>query len=166
MFNSGAKKTLLSLCEAERRQLNMSLGVLSGEFRHTLDPKNRLFIPAKHREELGESFMVARSIRESCLQVYSLEEWEKYIEPIKKMDRKDSEKILRALHRNAAQVSPDSQGRIVLPVALIQHAQISKGAVVVGCGSYGEIWAEEIYDRTMEDEDLEDVKNVLESFGL
>lgn len=144
----------------------MSVGVLSGEFRHTLDPKNRLFIPAKHREELGESFMVARSIRESCLQVYSLEEWEKYIEPIKKMDRKDSEKILRALHRNAAQVSPDSQGRIVLPAALIQHAQIVKGAVVVGCGSYGEIWAEEIYDRTMEEEDLEDVKNVLESFGL
>ena len=144
----------------------MSAGVLSGEFRHTLDPKNRLFIPAKHREELGESFMVARSIRESCLQVYSLEEWERYIEPIKKMDRKDSEKILRTLHRNAAQVTPDSQGRIVLPAALIQHAQIVKGAVVVGCGSYGEIWAEEIYDRTMEEEDLEDVKNVLESFGL
>ena len=144
----------------------MSAGVLSGEFRHTLDPKNRLFIPAKHREELGESFMVARSIRESCLQVYSLEEWEKYIEPIKKMDRRDSEKILRALHRNAAQVTPDAQGRIVLPVSLIQHAQIVKGAVVVGCGSYGEILAEEIYDRTMEDEDLEDVKNVLESFGL
>ncbi len=144
----------------------MLVGVLSGEFRHTLDPKNRLFIPAKHREELGESFMVARSIRESCLQVYSLEEWERYIEPIKKMDRKDSEKILRTLHRNAAQVTPDSQGRIVLPAALIQHAQIVKGAVVVGCGSYGEIWAEEIYDRTMEEEDLEDVKNVLESFGL
>lgn len=144
----------------------MSVGVLSGEFRHTLDPKNRLFIPAKHREELGESFMVARSIRESCLQVYSLEEWEKYIEPIKRMDRKDSEKILRVLHRNAAQVTPDSQGRIVLPVSLIQHAQIVKGAVVIGCGSYGEIWAEEIYDRAMEEEDLEDVKNVLESFGL
>ena len=140
--------------------------MLSGEFRHTLDPKNRLFIPAKHREELGESFMVARSIRESCLQVYSLEEWEKYIEPIKRMDRKDSEKILRVLHRNAAQVTPDSQGRIVLPVSLIQHAQIVKGAVVIGCGSYGEIWAEEIYDRAMEEEDLEDVKNVLESFGL
>lgn len=166
MFKGGAKNALLSPCKAERRQLKMSAGVLSGEFRHTLDPKNRLFIPAKHREELGDSFMVARSIRESCLQVYSLEEWEKYIEPIKKMDRKDSEKILRALHRNAAQVTPDSQGRIVLPAALIQHAQINKGAVVVGCGSYGEIWAEEIYDRTMEDEDLEDVKNVLESFGL
>ena len=41
--------------------------MLSGEFRHQVDTKNRLFIPAKHREELGESFMIVRSIRENCL---------------------------------------------------------------------------------------------------
>ena len=140
--------------------------MLSGEFKHNLDPKNRLFIPAKHREELGESFMVARSIRENCLQVYSMSEWEKYIEPIKKMNRKDSEMILRSLHRNAAQVSPDSQGRIVLPVSLVQHANIVKGAVVVGCGTYAEIWSEEIYDKTLEEENLDDIRAVLESFGL
>ena len=84
--------------------------MLSGEFKHNLDPKNRLFIPAKHREELGESFIVAKSIRENCLKVYSLEEWENYIAPIKQMARKDSESILRALNRNASQVTPDSQG--------------------------------------------------------
>ena len=62
--------------------------MLSGEFKHTLDPKKRLFIPAKHREELGESFMVARSIRDNCLKVYSMSEWDNYIAPILKMDRK------------------------------------------------------------------------------
>lgn len=140
--------------------------MLSGEFKHTLDPKKRLFIPAKHREELGESFMVARSIRDNCLKVYSMEEWDKYIEPILKMDRKDSEVILRTLHRNAAQVSPDAQGRIILPVSLIEHAKIVKGAVVVGCGTYAEIWAEEEYERTLEAEDLDSIKFTLESFGL
>ena len=140
--------------------------MLSGEFRHCLDPKNRLFIPAKHREELGETFMVVRSIRENCLQVYSSEEWESYIAPIRKMERKDSEKILRMLHRNAAQVSPDTQGRIVLPPSLIQHASIVKGAVVVGCGAYAEIWAEEVYDSKLEEEDLDDIRATLESFGL
>ena len=140
--------------------------MLSGEFRHCLDPKNRLFIPAKHREELGETFMVVRSIRENCLQVYSAEEWENYIAPIKKMERKDSEVVLRALHRNAAQVSPDSQGRILLTPSLIQHASIVKNAVVVGCGGYAEIWAEEVYDKSLETEDLDAVRKVLESFGL
>ena len=140
--------------------------MLSGEFKHTLDPKKRLFIPAKHREELGESFMVARSIRDNCLKVYSMAEWDNYIAPILKMDRKDSEVILRTLHRNASQVTADSQGRIVLPLALIEHAKITKGAVVVGCGTYGEIWAEEEYERTVETEDLESIRATLESFGL
>lgn len=143
--------------------------MLSGEFRHGIDPKNRLFIPSKHREELTaqcESFMVAKSIREKCLKVYSMSEWEEYISPIKKMDRKDSEKILRALHKDAAQVTPDSQGRIVLPTALVDYANIVKGAVVVGCGTYGEIWAEEAYEAMLDDENLDGMKELLESYGL
>ena len=140
--------------------------MLSGEFKHTLDPKKRLFIPAKHREELGESFMIARSIRDNCLKVYSMAEWDNYIAPILKMDRKDSEVILRTLHRNAAQVAPDSQGRIVLPASLIEHAKITKGAVVVGCGTYAEIWSEEEYERTVDEENFADIRAALESFGL
>ena len=141
--------------------------MLSGEFNHTLDPKKRLFIPAKHREELGESFMISRSIRDNCLKVYSLAEWESYVDAIRnKMDKKDSEKALRYLHRTAAQVSPDAQGRIVLPSSLIEHAKIVKGAVVVGCGTYAEIWAEEEYIRAVEEEDDDDIRASLEAFGL
>ncbi len=140
--------------------------MLSGEYKHTLDPKKRLFIPAKHREELGETFMIVRSIRDKCLKVYSLEEWAKYIEPIKQMARKDYEEVTRMLHRNAAQVSPDAQGRIILTPALIGHANIVKGAVVVGCGNYAEIWAEEEYSVTLENEDLDAIRATLESFGL
>lgn len=140
--------------------------MLSGEFKHSIDAKNRLFIPVKHREELGESFMVAKSVRENCLKVYSLEEWEKYIEPIVKMERKNSEVVLRALHRNAAQVYPDTQGRIVLPAALVSYADIQKGAVIVGCGKYAEIWSEEAYDAMAESEDMENMRELLESYGL
>ena len=140
--------------------------MLSGEFKHSIDAKNRLFIPAKHREELGETFMVAKSVRENCLKIYSLEEWDRYIEPIVKMERKNSEAILRALHRNASQVSPDAQGRIVLPAALVEYASIEKGAVVVGCGKYAEIWSEEAYEAMVGDEDMADMKALLESYGL
>ena len=140
--------------------------MFTGEHYHTLDTKGRIAMPSKLREELGESFMIVRSIRENCLQVYSMEEWEKYIEPITKMDRRDSERILRALHRNAVNVSADTQGRVVLSPSLVEHAQITKGAVIVGCGTYAEIWSEEIYEKSLEEEDLEDIKSVLESFGL
>lgn len=140
--------------------------MFSGEYKHTLDTKNRLFIPAKHREELGETFMVAKSIRENCLKVYSMAEWEDYISPILKMERKASEAILRALHRDAAPATPDSQGRIVIPAALVEYAHIQKTAVVVGCGKYAEIWSEEDYNAMVAEENIADIKALLESYGL
>ncbi len=140
--------------------------MLSGEYKHNLDPKNRIFIPAKHREELGETFVVAKSIRERCLRVYSMAEWDAYIEPIKKLDGKDKDRIIRALSRNAAQVSADAQGRIVLTPDLIAHAELVKNAVIVGCGSYSEIWSDTNYAAMVEEEDLAGMKDLLESFGL
>ncbi|MBQ8331547.1 MAG: division/cell wall cluster transcriptional repressor MraZ [Clostridia bacterium] len=140
--------------------------MLSGEYKHSLDPKNRLFIPAKHREELGENFVVAKSIREKCLRVYSMEEWKEYIRPIEALDGKDKERIVRALSRNAAQVSPDSQGRIILTPDLVGYAEIVKNAVVVGCGKYAEIWSDANYAAMVDEEDLTSMKELLESYGL
>lgn len=140
--------------------------MLFGEYRHNLDPKNRIFIPAKHRDELGEEFVVVKSIRERCLRVYAKQEWEAYIEQIKKLEGRDKDRIIRALNRNGAQVTPDSQGRIVLTPDLIAHAEIAKNAVVVGCGDYAEIWSETNYSAMVEEEDLDSLKNIMESFGL
>ena len=140
--------------------------MLSGEYKHGIDTKNRLFIPAKHREELGESFVIAKSIREKCLRVYSMEEWQAYIRPIEALDGKDKERIVRALSRNAAQVTPDSQGRVVLTPDLIKYAEIEKNTYIVGCGHYSEIWADVNYEAMVEEEDLASMRDLLESYGL
>ncbi len=140
--------------------------MLGGEFRHALDAKNRIFIPAKLREELGKSFVVAKDIREKCLKVYSLAGWEAYIAPLKEQKRKLSEKIMRFLHASLVQATPDAQGRIVLPAELVQHAEIDRNAVVVGCGDYAEIWSEETYDSIKGSVDLDEMIAELEELGL
>ena len=140
--------------------------MLGGEYRHNLDSKKRIFIPAKLREELGETLVVAQDIREACLKVYSQEGWEAYIAPLREQNRRLSEKIMRFLHASLVQVTPDAQGRIVLPQELVAHAQIERNVVVVGCCDYGEIWAEEIYNKMKEDEDVSDMLAELESLGL
>ena len=140
--------------------------MLGGEYRHNLDPKNRIFIPAKLREELGATFVVAKDIREKCLKVYSLEGWEKYITPLREQQRKISEKILRFLHASLAQVTPDSQGRIVLPPELVRHAEIEKNVVIVGCCDYAEIWAGGNYEAMKETEDISALLAELEALGL
>ncbi len=140
--------------------------MLFGEYRHSIDPKNRIFIPAKHREVLGDEFVVVKSLRERCLRIYSNSEWQVYIDQIKKMQGKDKDRIIRSMSRQGAQLKPDAQGRIVLAPDLIAHAEIEKNAVVVGCGDYAEIWSDTNYAAMVEGEDLDNLKDILESFGL
>lgn len=137
-----------------------------GEYNHGLDAKKRLFIPAKFREELGETFVIAKTFRDECLRICSLEEWEKYIEPIRAMERKKSEAILRKLHRQSSQVTPDAQGRVVLSADLVRLANIEKNTVIIGCGHYAEIWSEAAYNAMISEENDEEMLNDLESVGL
>ena len=140
--------------------------MLGGEYRHSLDAKNRIFIPAKLRDELGETFVVAKDIRENCLKVYSLSGWEAYIAPLRAQKRSLSEKIMRFLHSSLSQTTPDSQGRIVLPAELVEYAAIEKNVVVVGCGDYAEIWAEGAYERQKSEVDRDELIAELEELGF
>ena len=115
--------------------------MFTGEHYHTLDSKGRLAMPAKLREELGESFMIAPAIRDNCIKVYSMAEWEVFLKPILETPRKTSEKTLRYLHRTASQVTPDTQGRILVPQSLRAFAELLDGPIkIVGAGSRAEIW--------------------------
>ncbi len=140
--------------------------MLGGEYRHNLDPKNRIFIPAKLRDELGTTFVVAKDLREKCLKVYSLEEWQKYLKPIEALDRRLQEQVFRTLHASVIEATPDSQGRIVLQKELIQHAQLDREIVIVGCYRYAEIWSEELYSAMKQNVDLTKLIDELEALGL
>lgn len=137
-----------------------------GEFRHSIDAKKRLFIPAKFREELGETFVIVKLLRGECLRIYSLKEWDKYLEPIRALARKESDKILNNLSRHAIQVSPDSQGRVVISSLLVEKANIEKNVVILGCSDYAEIWSETAYESMLASENEEEMLALLESMGL
>ena len=140
--------------------------MFGGEYKHGKDSKNRVFMPAKLREELGETFVIAKDIREKCLKVYSLSGWEEYIAPLRAQRRNLSEKILRFLHASLVQVTPDSQGRVLLPQELVDYAAIDRSIVVVGCGLYAEIWAEENYNELKAQSDIEAMLAEIEELGL
>lgn len=140
--------------------------MFTGEYEHSVDTKNRIFVPAKFREELGESFIISRDLRGPRLKIFSLAGWEAYIAPIMEQERKISEKAMRYLHRNAVQVSPDSQGRVVLTRDLLAYAEIEKNAVIVGCSTYAEIWSAENFAAELDGESADEIRAELERFGL
>ena len=115
--------------------------MLSGEYRHSLDAKNRVSVPAKLREELGEDFMIVRSVRGNCLRFYSASAWKEYIEPLKKLPRSVAEKTFWFLYRDAMETTPDSLGRVRIDKELLNYAGVSsdectepRNLFIVGCG--------------------------------
>ena len=101
---------------------------MTGQYQHTIDAKGRLFIPAKLREELGDTFYVTMGM-DSCLSIYSDASWARFTEKFESLPYTKT-KAMRPLFANAAKCEPDAQGRIVLPQKLRAYAHLEKDVVV------------------------------------
>ena len=113
--------------------------MLIGHYEPTIDAKGRLNFPAKLREELGEKFILTKGY-DGCLFVYSMEEWGRLTEKIRRVPE-DKAKVLRQFFfHNAEEVQPDSQGRIVVPQRLREYAGLTRELVVTGDDNKAQIW--------------------------
>lgn len=118
---------------------------MTGIYEHSIDAKGRLFIPAKLRQELGETFYVTIS-SEPCLSAYSSEVWEKMKEKVSAMSRLEQKKA-RPIFAHAARCELDAQGRILLPQKLRDFAKLTKDVAIVGIGNSVEIWDKAAWDE-------------------
>ena len=139
---------------------------LLGEYRHVVDAKNRLFIPAKFREELGETFYITRKIMEKCLAIYSEAEWQKFSLRLNELPESKVGKIKQFVFSKTAQLTPDSHGRILIPANLLAYASIEKNAVVAGIGDHVQIWNEDAWDAKEAELDLAEMEDLFVSLGL
>ncbi len=119
-----------------------------GEFHHNIDDKARIVLPSKFREELGESFIVTRGL-EGCLFVYSKEEWMNIVKKLKQLPftKKDARAFLRFFLSGAIECQTDKQGRVALPLPLVNYANLKNKCVVIGVNDRLEIWSEDAFDE-------------------
>ena len=129
-----------------------------GEFFHNLDAKGRLSIPAKFRDSLGSTVVIAQG-PERCIRLYSQEEWDEFVNglytQIDTSQRKGRE-LFRRITAKAAVCDLDAQGRIIIGPAFRAYANITKEVAVVGSGNKAEIWNRERYDEIFGDDDFDD----------
>lgn len=137
--------------------------MLIGEYRHNLDEKGRLIIPAKFREEIGNSFIVTKGL-DGCLFVYSLAEWDKIMTKLKTLSftKKDARTFTRFFLASASVCEFDRQGRINLVNTLTLYAGIKKECVIIGVNDRLEIWALDKYERLMA-ENIEQLDEISEN---
>ncbi|MDR3322214.1 MAG: division/cell wall cluster transcriptional repressor MraZ [Synergistaceae bacterium] len=114
---------------------------LYGSYAHKLDSKSRVVLPARYRDELGQSVMATIGI-EKCIFAYPMLQWEALQERLSAMRTgSTNERKLRMIIMTSAQeLEVDSAGRILLPQKLRDYANINQEVSINGTGDRLEIW--------------------------
>lgn len=140
--------------------------MFTGEYNHTIDPKGRLIVPAKYREELGEAFMITNG-NDGCLNIYPEKAWETFLEKLQLLtNTEDKRKIVRAFVSKANRVEVDKQGRILIPPALRGYAGLEKDVVLAGAIDKIEVWDKKRWDKANDTDDINVITERLAELGL
>ncbi|MBO5927890.1 MAG: cell division/cell wall cluster transcriptional repressor MraZ [Clostridia bacterium] len=130
---------------------------------HQLDAKNRMRIPAKLREELGQNYSVTVGSG-GCLVVYSQSQMAELKSTLKNINpyKENQVKAARFILYNTFEPEEDKQGRILLPENLRKYAKIQKNVIVFKGPSSVEIWAEEVWNDYFNDVNFNDLASAWE----
>ena len=140
-----------------------------GRYPAKMDDKNRLFVPAKLRADLGETFYVTVGVNcgHKCLTAYTAEGWQRLTEKYDQLPIAQKSGATSLLFIYAVECCPDKQFRFTLSPALMHYAGIDREVVIVGKAGQAEIWDARRY-AAFEEESLtpENLLASLEAIGL
>jgi MraZ protein len=135
---------------------------LIGEFECKVDVKGRFMFPINLRKQLDaafeKGFVINRNLHQKCLVLYPITEWEKLNKKLSKLNRliKANDVFVRKFTGGATGCEADSAGRILLPKALNEYADIKTDIKVLGSNNVIEIWDKKLYEDFLEqDVDIE-----------
>ena len=140
-----------------------------GKYPAKLDEKNRLFVPAKLRAELGDDFFVTLGVNcgRRCLTVYTADDWATLVENYNQLPISQRSSSTSLIFINATECNPDKQFRFGLTQNLLDYAGIGKDVMIVGRAGQAEIWdAEEFKSFEAENLTPEKLLASLEAIGL
>ena len=140
-----------------------------GKYPAKLDDKNRLFVPAKLRSELGESFFVTLGVNcgHRCLTVYTAADWETLGQNFNSLPISQRSAASSLIFMNATECAPDKQFRFSLTQFLLDYGGISRDVMIVGRAGQAEIWdAQEFAAFERENLTPEKLLASLEEIGL
>ena len=120
-----------------------------------LDSKGRLAVPSRFHEAIAtrcSGNLIVTADADRCLLIYPLPDWEPIEQKLMSLSSFNAQirELQRRLVGYAEDVVMDATGRILVPPALRQFAQLAKAAVLVGQGNKFELWNKENWEGRME----------------
>jgi MraZ protein len=131
--------------------------VFTGEYRHAVDVKGRIAVPARFRAQLDGGAVVARWL-DTCLAIFPMAAWEELSAKVGSLPVTDPNARLlqRQLFAGAFETELDRQGRVLVPQGLRAFAGLEDEAMVLGSRDHAEIWAParwDTYSESLDDPD-------------
>ena len=118
-------------------------------------------IPAALKKQLAGSlqdgFVLKRSVFQPCLELYPMSEWNLMMQKINKLNRfvKKNNDFIRRFTAGVKVVEIDALGRLLVPKDLMTFSQISKDIVLSSAVNIVEIWAKELYEKSIAGDDID-----------
>ncbi|MDP8978328.1 MAG: division/cell wall cluster transcriptional repressor MraZ [Actinomycetota bacterium] len=137
-----------------------------GEYRHTLDSKGRLILPAAFREGLRDGLVVTVGL-DHCLSVHPAADWRRVVEGLRSLRTTDRRERMfaRVLTSSAHPEELDRQGRVTIPQRLRDYAALARDVAVIGADSRVELWDTAAWE-TYRDRAMSDFANTERPFDL
>lgn len=126
---------------------------LIGEYDCKVDAKGRFMFPVDLRHQLevlfDKGFVINRNLHQKCLVLYPIAEWEKLNKKLSKLNRliKANDVFVRKFTGGATNVLADATGRLLLPKALTEYADIKNDLKVLGSNNVIELWDKKMYEE-------------------
>ncbi len=130
---------------------------LIGTYECKADAKGRLMMPVAFKKQLSpvlqDGFVLKRSVFQTCLELYPMEEWNLLMQKINKLNRfkKKNNDFIRRFTAGVKVVEIDSAGRLLIPKDLISFAGITKELVLSSAVNIVEIWDKNQYEKAIDD---------------
>lgn len=121
--------------------------MLLGEFRHTLDAKGRVILPARWREDFGESLVITLGL-DGCLYLMTTTQFNQVAERFNQwsLESPQARAYTRLFFAKASEEAVDAQGRITIPGHLREVAGLDKELILSGAGTRAEVWNRSRYE--------------------
>ncbi len=122
-----------------------------GSYQHQIDDKGRVSLPASFRREAADQRFILVQPYPPALALYPEAEWGQVEERLTELMGRDPEARLYVLSvmANAVEVTPDAQGRILIPARLKEAAELSSAVLMVGAINKVELWAPEKFTEAV-----------------
>ena len=114
----------------------------------TFDEKGRVVLPADYKNEMGGSvpggqLAVEKDPYEKCLNIYTMDEWEKRIEQVTSKlnrDNRQHSQILDIFYDNFKIIQVPESCRMNIPNNFLEKAGIKKEVMFTGQGNRIRLW--------------------------